>query len=118
MFKPILNNSVVFVRTGHVRGTVYALDGETGRIIWEKEDAVSNVAVSNSIAFYVTIDGEVMAIDAQTGETMGRLKFNTEELVDINTSDNPPYYVEAVDDMVFVYFGDTWQLFAFRFSQE
>ncbi len=117
-FRPILNDNRVFVRTNYVVGPIYALDAVTGHTLWGKEDVVSNVAVSNSTAFYVTIDGEVMAVDAQTGETVGRLKFNAEELVDIDTSDNTHYYVEAVDDMMFVYFGDTWQLFAFRFSQE
>jgi len=118
LFHPVLNDGRVFVRTNHNVGPIYALDATTGHTLWEKEDVISNVAVSNSTAFYVTIDGEVMADDAQTGEIVGLLKLNTEELIDINSSDNPPYYIEVVDDMVFVYFGDTWQLFAFRFSQE
>ena len=120
LLRPVLNGGRVFVRTDHIVGPIYALDAATGHTLWEKEDVVSNVAVSNSIAFYVTIDGEVMAVDVQTGETTGRLKLDTDKLIarDMDTNERFRYYVEAVDDMVFVYFGDTWQLFAFRFSQE
>ena len=119
VYRPVFKDGLIFARSGRHRGTIHVIDGKTGHLLWEKEGVVSDFGVSNSTVFFVTMHGEIMAVDAQTGETQGKLILDKAEL-NANTSATriTPYYVRAIDDIVLVYLGNTNQLFSFQYSNE
>ena len=58
------------------------IDSETGRQLWEKEGIVSDFGINDRTLFFVTTQGEILAVDVETGETQGRLILNDAELND------------------------------------
>jgi outer membrane protein assembly factor BamB len=113
---PILTNQILLIRKGEgmFPGNVVALDGQTGESLWEtKNDVISNVAVSGSTAFFLTSSAELMALTVETGKEVGTIQFSGGE---IQQGTDRGYFVAAGGDKMFVYFGDSRQLFAFRFS--
>ncbi len=100
---------------GTAIGSVVLLDGDTGETIWQTDnDVISNVAIDKSTAFYLTTSAELVAMDLDTGQITGSVQFMVPE---IQFGSDRGYFVAAADGTVFAYFGDSRQLFSFRFSQ-
>jgi len=106
------------------RGGIVTLNGNTGEKLWEYRWTVSNVAVSNGVAYFIqleegiwgpgrTLDAQLLAVDIQTGEVLSTLHFDPSEV-----HGNYTYLVAASDDIVLVYLGDGSQLIALRFSPD
>jgi outer membrane protein assembly factor BamB len=119
LHRSVFNNGFIIVRSGWQRGTIHVIDSETGLQLWKKEGIASDFGINDTTLFFVTTQGEVLAVDTETGEIQGRLvlnggALNTQGIVPSNTL----YTVRAIDDVVLVYLGDTGQLFSFQYSNE
>jgi len=115
---PIFTTEFILVRTGHPsRGQLSVIERTTGNVLWAgPRNIVSNVSVDGEIIFYLTDQSRLIAQNIQTGEKIGEIKFSP-ELIDMNAHDfsNREFSVVASNGFVLVYFGSSWQLFAFRF---
>jgi outer membrane protein assembly factor BamB len=112
---PVLLNNMLFIREGEgtLLGNVLALNRQTGDTVWETDNnVVSNVAVSDSTAFFLTSSAELIAIDVETGQKVGSLQFTNGET---QLGEDRGYFVAASGGNVLVDLGDGRQLFAFRF---
>ncbi len=112
---PILTKNAIVARSGEARfsGTVFAVDQFTGNLLWQYEDVLSNVAVTDSTAFFLTKNVQLVAVDISNGKIVGKVSF-TPDWVDDPV--NSAFYVASNAGIVVVYFGDSRQLFAFRLS--
>lgn len=110
---PILAEGSLLLRTGETFGQAISLDARTGQLLWEYEDVISNIAVANSAAFFLTRAGELLAVDIQSGAILAEVSFETAKFQDIERFG---YYVAAWEDEVLVNLGDGRQLFAFHFT--
>ena len=108
-------------------GGATALNGNTGKILWEQRNVISNIVASNGVAYFIqleegiwgpnrTLDAQLLAIDIQTGETLSTLRFEPSEIR--SGHGHYEYLVAASDDIVLVYLGDGRQLIALRFSPD
>lgn len=113
---PILLDDIIVFRTaqpGKNVGKVRVFNLQTSDMLWEtSENVISNVAIDHTRAYYLTSAAELMALDLQTGAVLGKIEFTSESL---EPQDKQGFYIAANDNNVFVYFGDSRRLFAFRF---
>ncbi len=113
-FPLLLNDGVYVGQTGMV-GIVYGFEPEDRNLLWQSEDnTYSNVAVSDGIAYFLTGYAELVALNVHNGQVVGQIQL----LPDVAQDQLPQYYpynVAASGDIVVVYMGDSFQLFAFRF---
>jgi outer membrane protein assembly factor BamB len=117
---PVFTDEIILVRTGDVLGNVYAIDRETGRVLWGfSSNVVSNIAVSDNNAYFLTVDSHLRVVNLQTGELIGEVVFapSLQELEPLDLA-NRKFYVAASEDIVAVYFGSSRQLFTFQLSPE
>lgn len=117
-YPPILNDGVLLLRSGNSAsvGVVYALDIQTGEILWQYSGVVSNVAAENSIAYLLTLDAQLIAINVRTGDILDAVDFSTSEFVlQDNNSFRHGFSVAVLEDIVSIHLGDSQQLFAFQF---
>ncbi len=116
---PLFSGDHIFVRTR--LGRLYVLDRSSGAILWKIDDLhadflASNITVSSNVVYFLTKDAHLQVRDVQTGHTLGTLIFEP-SLFDLSDGDyaNNTFNVAASSNIVLVYFGDSQQLFAFRF---
>jgi outer membrane protein assembly factor BamB len=113
---PLLTNGNIVIRTARgwrTFGKVRVFDRQTNSLLWETdEDVISNVAIDRVHAYFLTSAAELVATDIQTGQVVGKIEFNSENL---EPQDDRGFFIAASDNNVFVYFGDSRRLFAFRF---
>lgn len=104
-------------------GGATAIDGRTGKVLWQHARVISNVAVSNGVAYFIKLDegiwgqgrslgATLLAVDICTGETIGALRFEPNKIR--SEGIHYEYIVSATDDIVLVYLGDGRQLIALR----
>ncbi len=122
----VLADGIVLKRYYFGYGSVKAVSLGNENQLWNiYEPAVSNIAVDNSTAYFVTMNTELVAADIQTGEILGRLPFTPEfdpnfdyyDLSHHSSFDflNEAPTVAAGNGYVVVYFQDKKQLSVFRF---
>ncbi|MDJ0756592.1 MAG: PQQ-binding-like beta-propeller repeat protein [Ardenticatenaceae bacterium] len=119
IYQPILcKGDLLFIRTykSDQVGTVYAVQRATGEIKWEVSSVTSNVDVYEGHAFFFTTDKKLLAVDTASGEIDGEIQFDY-PMGDFNDPKNA-YTVAADEDLVFVYFHSSDQLFAFKLNQD
>jgi len=123
---------------GNHRAT-FKIDSNTGVLIWDGEPTLSlqeisdkvkqqseylipqditspissNFANCNNIAYFVTAYGVLFAVDQHSQSIIGMVDFSPKEY-DINIFD---VQIHCEDFFVVVYFEDSRQIFAFRFSK-
>ena len=112
---PVFTDDLIIARTGGAGGTgiIIGLDITTGNSLWQYERVYSNVAVNNSTAFFVNKDGQLLAVNIETGEEIGRLQFP------YHSSSSPfssVFHVASSENYVLVHTGDGQQLIAFSIS--
>lgn len=115
---PILQGGVIVVQPSRYLGQVYAFDSLNGRFLWKSEhNVVSDVAVRNDIAYFLTDDAELMFVDIANGGILNSVQFEPNYL-DLRSSsgDTYPYFVRTSGDYLLIYFGDSWELIAFRIA--
>ena len=113
-----MTNNILLVErgSGSSSGKVVTLNGQNGTVIWETEqNVVSNVAVDGSAAFFLTTSAELIAYDLETGQKVGFAQFSGG---DVFQGESRGCFVAASTGMVFVYFGDSRQLFSFHSPPE
>ncbi len=103
-------NMIIF-RTGDEFGTVYALNMNTGEQIWRHGNVMSNVAVSDSVAYFVTTEAQLSARDIASGDILASVAFQPAENLESNLAF--PIGVAASQNVVLVYFGGSRQMFGF-----
>ncbi len=112
---PVIHNDMLLIRQneGTSLGKILALNEQHGDVVWETEnDVVSNVAVNDSTAFFLTSSAKLFAIDVETGQKIGFVQFAKG---DVQLAESRGFFVAANEEDVFVYMGDSRQLFSFRF---
>lgn len=117
---PEFTQDYIYVRTGDLSGEVIVLDRQIGKILWRSSpDVVSNVAAAGSKAYFLTEQGQLQCFDALTLEHKTLAAFEPSPFILISSeSHQQDYYVAVVPElsMIFVYVGDSDQLFAFKFE--
>lgn len=101
---------------------VIAYDSKFDSILWQTDiiGSISNFFVSDGVIYFLSHDGIFRALDAQTGATLGFVKF---EPADPNKAEpfadygSTRYTVAADDNNVVLYFSEAQQLFFFRFTK-
>jgi hypothetical protein len=115
--KPMFTKDIVFIKAQQGAGPIgqiVALDRRTGAILWQTApgSVLSNIAVSNGLAFYLTSEAQLYAVNAQTGDKFRTIEFlpaiPDEDIV------NRRFAVAASENSVVVYLGDSQQMFVFR----
>lgn len=117
---PKLANDTIVIRTNENRlvgrilaGRILAINKTTGNLIWEASDALSNVAITDSVVHYLTNDLLLRSININSGEIVGKTDFTPSKAVD------PTHNVHQIATngrMMFIYFGGEHQLSAFTFD--
>ena len=109
---PIFMDGIFIVRAG---AKLSAIDVSTGEVIWEYDEAnvIGNITLGEEHAVYFLTESGLFAVDFYTGQVLGNVTFISE-----STLGRLPnaYSIAASNDIVVAYFGDSHQLFAFRFS--
>ena len=113
--EPSLGN-IAYLRDGN--GGVFAVNKLNGQEVWRNEaNAISNLAVTPSFVYALSQDGNVLRLDSQTGYkeslpifTSAPFILSSEQTVEF------PFYVtvDTHTNILFVYLGDSAQLFAFQ----
>ena len=82
----------------------------TGEVIWETDqNYISNIALSGDLAYVLSHEGSLIAIDLYDGHSLGELKFDREI-----TNLSRPHWVAASGPYVLAYFSDSQELIAFK----
>lgn len=121
-----IDNNIFLVKdpNGEI-GMVTAIDGLSGRTLWEYSGIVSNIANDGGVAYFIILEpgsswggdsaenAQLVAIDIRTGKMLGSVNFEPPGIQ--SGWGNYHYHVAASNDIVLVYLGDSRQLFAFRY---
>ncbi len=116
---PFFTDETVFIRTvPDGSGRVYAIDRHSGEILWhtEKNVASNNVAATNTIVYLLTEQGQLLGLDARSGELITSVEFQPNPFLLRDSIGHLGYYV-AVDEeagLLYAVLGDSRQLFAFK----
>lgn len=106
---PYLANDVLLGRN-------FALDSQTGHELWRLTEAdarISNILVSNGIAYFLAQGGQLRALNARTGQLLASIQF--ELTMPPSEPTISTFNVASSVNKVVVYLGDGYQLFAFQF---
>lgn len=119
---PAESEENIFIKSGRstvgdVIGSVTAIRKTDGTILWEHENVVSSVGVSHGYVSFLTLDAELVVVEENTGEIVSTIQFDQKfNLIDDIYIDSASFAVVSTETKIFVYFGDSRQLFAFEFT--
>jgi outer membrane protein assembly factor BamB len=105
---PLLSNNKLILISGQRDMTLYAVDFNTGQLLWQSKDPfVSHPAVSQGKVYALRKDARLMILDETSGTEIGYIQFTPEE------TPWATYWVGADEQgRIFVYFSDSQELFA------
>ena len=85
----------------------------SGKKIWQTKVAnfASNFVVISGTIYAITTEPAIVAIDAVTGQPVGRMTFSGGTL---DTKNGPEYWLLVNESKIFVYFHDSQELIAFE----
>ncbi len=111
---PYIDNDMLIVRFDNDRAVfdgLAGLDLITGELIWQRADEFySNFVIHNDLLYVVSKEAKILVLDPKSGQTVGYA-----ELLPNNVSTIYPISAIAVnEDMLYVYFRDSWELIAFE----
>jgi outer membrane protein assembly factor BamB len=115
---PIFLDNMILLRTNRTMGSIYSLDRTSGAILWKSEEnIVSSIAYSsnNSKIYALTIKGQLLSIDRDNGKYIVLAEFSSTPFI-VSGEGQVGGYEVAFDDgnqMLYIYLGDSRQLFAF-----
>lgn len=115
---PVIADSLILVKSGHgAYSPITALSKDDGSEVWKfEQNIVSNIALDNSNAYFVTENSQLVAVNSQTGEVLGVADFTPKFDKDfdfVNTS----IFIAAYNKVVAVYFENTRQITIMQFSK-
>lgn len=115
-FPPIFNDGIYIGQFGPRASVVYGLEATTSNILWQTDAiAYGNVAVNNGIAYFLTSQAELSAINIRDGQTIASIQLVSATPQDqLSPRELSPFDVTVSGDIVAVYMGDSFQFFAFR----
>lgn len=116
--KPLFADNYVIMRTGRAKGTAIVVDRKTGKMLFEKEGAISNVVYLPESNQIVVIDenGVVLSVDLQNGKEIKLVEFSNPPFF-LNGEEHVGGYELAFDESLnhlYVLLGDSRQLYAFQ----
>lgn len=116
--KPLFTDKYVIMRTGRAMGTAIVVDRKTGKMLFEKEGVISNVAYLPKSDQIVVIDedGVVLSVDVQNGKETKLIEFSNPPFF-LNGEEHVGGYELAFDEslnFLYVLLGDSRQLYAFQ----
>ncbi len=98
-------------------GKIYCLEPTIGKVKWQTEYiAASNLVVAEDLVFFLTKDGQLQALDLQTGELRYFVRFDTDRFILSGEAHIGGYNVayDPQTKLIFAQLGDSAQLFAFQ----
>ncbi len=111
-FRELVNGAIILMPNGVVK------DRQTGTKLWHlwetQPDVVSNLAATKTTLYLFTQEGQLVGRDVRSGELVTWVQF---ELETWSTSDPSSGRYVAVDEeagLLYVYLGNSQQLFAFK----
>jgi outer membrane protein assembly factor BamB len=109
-----MSENHIVIRTKEARffGDVIVLEKESGIKVWDHQDALSNVAVDNGTAYFLTEDMKLLGIEISTGNILVEATIQPKAI----DSTNNVYQLTVSHDIVVVYFDGGNQLTAFQVS--
>lgn len=114
---PLFTDDKIFVRRNFSE-IAYALDRNTGMLLWEIPKVLSNFAYSpnKQVVYALRENGELLAIDENSGNESVIAKFSPAPFVYFDGVNNCSYQLsyDEQEQILVVYTGDSRQLFAFR----
>lgn len=120
---PTILDGRVFVQDlGMDFSAALALDRQSGDVLWRSADnVISNVAATESLAFVITYEDELRILDARTGKPLETIQIEPSiNFFDREAQKYKRIYQLAVDQtnqILYVYLGDSNQLFAFKINR-
>ena len=119
-FTPIFTQDKIFCHSQSYSETAYALDRNTGKVLWRVQDLVDGSSLAYSPekrrVYALRKDGALLAIDEDTGEINIAAKFSSPLFLPIidGTAEAYELAYDQEQHILLVSFGDGHQLFAFR----
>lgn len=115
---PVIVDGLILVKSGHgAYSPITALRKDDGSVVWKfEQNVVSNIAIDNSNAYFVTENAQLVAVNSQTGEVLGIADFTPKfdkNFDFVNTS----IFIAAYDKVVALYFENTNQLTIMQFGK-
>ncbi len=115
----MFTDDFIYLRTGRVDGSVYALNRLSGRTLWKTDNViVSNIAISSidHILYVLTRNGELWGVNTDTGESNTLIEFSNVPFKLYGESVTGGYELAYDDSLgnLYVLLGDSRQLFAFK----
>lgn len=115
---PVLQKDIIYGRTGERYGRAFAVRGSSENILWRTEDnIISNVSTTMADAYVLSMDGKLISIALKDGGQKIILEFDAVpfQLTSEATGGyRYPYYVLVSEQKIYVFLGDSAQLFAFQ----
>lgn len=95
---------------------LYRANYKTGQTIWSSpRQFISNYALRGNTLYIVDESAKLQAINIETGELLGMMAFDGEMT---DTAHIRPFWAAIQDPYLFIYFGDTQELVAFKFEPQ
>jgi outer membrane protein assembly factor BamB len=109
-------NDLVLEKEGSYPGSITAYREDNHRVVWQSEEtAVGNFAVSGSVTYFLTESVQLLAVDTNTGNEIGKLTLAPRFLPDFDFV-NSSIIVAADENFVALYFEETRQLSIYKFN--
>ena len=111
---PIFDDGTIFIRTWHDPPSVYAIDQNSGEILWKiSQNVHSNLFVLGEKIYFLSFDGSLVTIRRNTGEEISRVMFSPAFDLD---KQNGGYFIcgDPTNNVLAVSFGDNSQIMGLK----
>jgi outer membrane protein assembly factor BamB len=108
--RPLLLGKEMLIQYFSPISYIALLNAYTGQQIWAKGEFISNYAVSNKTLYVLQQTGDLISLDINNGDELGRITFSS----NFTMVGEQPYWVTVITPYVILYFGDTHELLVFK----
>ncbi|HLO18802.1 MAG TPA: PQQ-binding-like beta-propeller repeat protein [Anaerolineales bacterium] len=113
---PVFDNGKIYLRTWAVPTEIYSIDDVTGTVDWKVSyDVVSNLCVLKTRIYFLTLDGNLVAIDRLSGNEVSKVKLSP---AFDHTKQIGGYFVAAdsLNNVLAISFGDNAQIMGLKIT--